>query len=166
MGLPVGLALNFVINNNSVVIPMVVEEPSVVAAVSGAAKTISAAGGFTATSSERNIIFSQVQLVDVPDMERAIENVRIFLFCFVFSYSCVFEAALNESQQNLTFYLKPLFAYANVVEKLPTTNYRYCQFIRSQHVPTRWRCPWNDHPYPFSPFPETPFTPQRSLPDP
>ncbi|KAJ3415255.1 hypothetical protein HDV05_005265 [Chytridiales sp. JEL 0842] len=51
---------------------MVVEEPSVVAAVSGAAKTISAAGGFTATTSERNEIFAQVQLLDIEDVGAAV----------------------------------------------------------------------------------------------
>ncbi|KAJ3323511.1 hypothetical protein HDV06_001788 [Boothiomyces sp. JEL0866] len=66
-GLPLGLALNAVINSKSVVIPMVVEEPSVVAAVSGASKLISACGGFRGTTPERNIIFAQVQLLDIFD---------------------------------------------------------------------------------------------------
>ncbi|KAJ3405770.1 hydroxymethylglutaryl-CoA reductase (NADPH) [Chytriomyces confervae] len=77
MGLPVGLALNFVINGTPTVIPMVVEEPSVVAAVSGAAKTISTfGGGFTATTSERNIIFAQVVIMDVADVNAAAEAIR------------------------------------------------------------------------------------------
>ncbi|KAJ3223420.1 hypothetical protein HDU81_009203, partial [Chytriomyces hyalinus] len=77
MGLPVGLALNFVINGTPTVIPMVVEEPSVVAAVSGAAKTISTfGGGFTATTSERNIIFAQVVIMDVVDVNAAAETIR------------------------------------------------------------------------------------------
>ncbi|KAJ3312930.1 hypothetical protein HDV04_002587 [Boothiomyces sp. JEL0838] len=73
-GLPLGLALNAVINSKSVVIPMVVEEPSVVAAVSGASKLISACGGFTGTLPDRNIIFAQVQLLDIADndLERTI----------------------------------------------------------------------------------------------
>jgi hydroxymethylglutaryl-CoA reductase len=49
MGLPIGLGLNFLVNGKDYVVPMVVEEPSIVAALS-AAKTARAAGGFTATS--------------------------------------------------------------------------------------------------------------------
>ncbi|KAJ3014370.1 UNVERIFIED_CONTAM: hypothetical protein HDU68_000308 [Siphonaria sp. JEL0065] len=79
MGLPVGLALNFVINGQQTVIPMVVEEPSVVAAVSGAAKTLAASSngnGFTATTSERNIVFAQVVLQDVKNVAQAAELIR------------------------------------------------------------------------------------------
>ncbi|KAI8616868.1 hypothetical protein BC830DRAFT_163439 [Chytriomyces sp. MP71] len=77
MGLPVGLALNFVINGVPTVIPMVVEEPSVVAAVSGAAKSISTfGGGFTATTSERNIIFAQVVLMDVANVDASVATLR------------------------------------------------------------------------------------------
>ncbi|KAJ3174675.1 hypothetical protein HK101_010860 [Irineochytrium annulatum] len=72
MGVPVGLALNFVVNNSPVVIPMAVEEPSVVAAVSGAAKTFAAHGGFVATASERNVIFAQVVLNDVANVAEAV----------------------------------------------------------------------------------------------
>lgn len=78
--LPIGLALNFVINQTPVVIPMVIEEPSVVAAVSGAAKLISASGGFEATcNSSRNIIYAQVQLLDIKD-----ENLDNYIDTFGF----------------------------------------------------------------------------------
>ncbi|KAJ3274329.1 hypothetical protein HDV01_003173 [Terramyces sp. JEL0728] len=78
-GLPLGLALNTVINSKPTVIPMVVEEPSVVAAVSGASKLISACGGFIGSSPKRNIIFAQVQLLDIPDekLESAIEILNL-----------------------------------------------------------------------------------------
>ncbi|KAJ3112730.1 hypothetical protein HDU96_004218 [Phlyctochytrium bullatum] len=76
LGMPVGLALNFVINGATTVIPMAVEEPSVVAAVSGAAKTFGAYGGFKASTSERNIIFAQVVLADVCDALQAAETIR------------------------------------------------------------------------------------------
>ncbi|KAJ3133042.1 hypothetical protein HK100_004726 [Physocladia obscura] len=77
MGLPVGLALNFIINGAPTVIPMVVEEPSVVAAVSGAAKTISSsAGGFLASTSTRNIIFAQVLLLDVADIPSSVATIE------------------------------------------------------------------------------------------
>lgn len=64
MGLPVGLALNFLINEKDYVVPLVVEEPSIVAALSSAAKTVRRAGGFTASSTEP-ILVGQVQVVGV-----------------------------------------------------------------------------------------------------
>lgn len=65
MGLPVGLGLNFLINSRDYVVPLVVEEPSIVAALSSAAKLIREAGGFTVTSTEP-ILIGQVQVMDVP----------------------------------------------------------------------------------------------------
>ena len=50
MGLPVGLGLNFLINGKDYVVPLVVEEPSIVAALSFAAKTARSAGGFITSS--------------------------------------------------------------------------------------------------------------------
>jgi hydroxymethylglutaryl-CoA reductase len=70
MGLPVGLGLNFLINGRDYVVPMAVEEPSIVAALSYAAKTARAAGGFT-TSSTDPILIGQIQLVDVPHPSKA-----------------------------------------------------------------------------------------------
>ena len=70
MGLPVGLALNFLINGKDYVVPLAVEEPSIVAALSYAAKTARAAGGFTTSSSEP-ILIGQIQLVDVPHPAKA-----------------------------------------------------------------------------------------------
>ncbi len=70
MGLPVGLGLNFLINDTDYVVPLVVEEPSIVAALSFAAKTARSAGGFT-TSSTEPILIGQIQLVDVPHPTKA-----------------------------------------------------------------------------------------------
>jgi hydroxymethylglutaryl-CoA reductase len=70
MGLPVGLGLNFLINSRDYVVPLVVEEPSIVAALSSAAKLIRAAGGFVVTSSEPMLI-GQVQVVGVPHPAKA-----------------------------------------------------------------------------------------------
>ncbi|GJJ72263.1 hydroxymethylglutaryl-CoA reductase [Entomortierella parvispora] len=67
MGMPVGLAFNFTINGTPYVVPMAIEEPSVVAAVSSAAKTISTYQGFQAWAPERNMIVAQVQLLDILD---------------------------------------------------------------------------------------------------
>jgi len=78
IGLPVGLALNFVVNGRSVVIPMAIEEPSVIAAVSGAAKTLASHGGFIASAPERNIIFAQIALLDIveEEMDRAVKAIH------------------------------------------------------------------------------------------
>ncbi len=62
--LPLGVAINFIINGKDYVIPMVSEEPSVVAACSNAAKMARVGGGFT-TSSTGNIMISQIQLINV-----------------------------------------------------------------------------------------------------
>ena len=69
-GLPMGVAANFLINERDYLIPMVVEEPSVLAAVSFAAKLIRTGGGFHTESSEP-VMIGQIQVLDVPDMERA-----------------------------------------------------------------------------------------------
>jgi hydroxymethylglutaryl-CoA reductase len=52
MGLPVGLGLNFLINDKDYVVPLVVEEPSIVAALSSAAKLARQSGGFQVESQE------------------------------------------------------------------------------------------------------------------
>jgi len=70
MGLPVGLALNFVINDKEYVIPLVVEEPSIVAALSSAAKLVRNCGGFFSESSE-SILIGQVQVVGVRRSAKA-----------------------------------------------------------------------------------------------
>lgn len=67
--LPIGLGLNFLINGKDYIIPMVVEEPSVIAAASSSAKIIRKAGGFKATSTE-SIMIGQIQLVNC-DFENA-----------------------------------------------------------------------------------------------
>ena len=71
-GLPLGIATNFVINGRDYLVPMVVEEPSIVAGVSGAAKLAKAGGGFEANASE-SLLAGQVQVVDLPDVDTACE---------------------------------------------------------------------------------------------
>jgi hydroxymethylglutaryl-CoA reductase len=65
-GLPLGIALNFQINGSDYLVPMCVEEPSVIAAASNAAKMIREGGGFSAECDEP-IMISQVQLDGVRD---------------------------------------------------------------------------------------------------
>ena len=62
--LPLGIATNFKINNKDYLVPMVIEEPSVIAAASKAAKIARVHGGFIATV-EGNISIGQVQVLDV-----------------------------------------------------------------------------------------------------
>lgn len=65
--LPLGIATNFLINGVDVLVPMVVEEPSVVAAVSNAARLFREGGGFTTTGDEP-IMIGQIQVMDVEDL--------------------------------------------------------------------------------------------------
>src|SRR3989442_2031690 len=66
MPLPLGVAVNFQINGKDYLVPMAIEEPSVVAAASNAAKMAPAKGGF-APSTTAPVMIGQVQIVDVPD---------------------------------------------------------------------------------------------------
>ena len=68
--LPVGVATNFVINGRDYMIPMAVEEASIVAACSNAAKIARSTGGFTAEAGEP-IIIGQIQLLDYGDADNA-----------------------------------------------------------------------------------------------
>lgn len=72
--LPIGLGLNFLVNNKDYIIPMAVEEPSIIAAASSAAKIIREAGGFT-TSSDEPIMIGQIQVVNCDDFEAAKERI-------------------------------------------------------------------------------------------
>ena len=64
--IPLGVATNFTINGEDVLVPMSVEEASVVAAASNSAKIARASGGFT-TSSTPPIMIGQIQLINVPN---------------------------------------------------------------------------------------------------
>ena len=66
--LPLGIATNFKINDKDYLIPMVIEEPSVIAAASKAAKIAKVCGGFTAKV-EGNISIGQIQVLDVDIQE-------------------------------------------------------------------------------------------------
>ncbi len=68
--LPLSVALNFRVNQEDVLVPMAVEEPSIVAAASNAARLVRIAGGFTGEA-DRPVMTAQVQLDDVPDAASA-----------------------------------------------------------------------------------------------
>ena len=67
---PLGIAVNFLVNNRDYLIPMATEEPSVVAAASYAAKMVREGGGFF-TSSTPPIMIGQVQVFNIKDPEAA-----------------------------------------------------------------------------------------------
>ena len=76
--IPLGIATNFLINGRDYLVPMAIEEPSVVAAASNAAKMARPTGGFTATSTEP-VMISQIQIVKCPspkDAEKEILSAR------------------------------------------------------------------------------------------
>ncbi len=66
MPLPLGVATNFRINGRDYLVPMAIEEPSVVAAASNAAKVARPTGGFFAQTTAP-VMIGQVQILDVPD---------------------------------------------------------------------------------------------------
>ena len=70
MGMPIGLGLNFLINDKEYVIPMAVEEPSIVAALSAAAKISRPGGGFI-TECTDPILTGQIQVVEINNLEQA-----------------------------------------------------------------------------------------------
>lgn len=78
MPLPVGIAMNFLINGKDYLIPMAIEETSVIAAASNAAKmartgprTKAGAGTGFQTSSTEPVMIGQIQLMNVPDPSSA-----------------------------------------------------------------------------------------------
>lgn len=72
-GLPFAVAPNFLVNKKDYVVPMVVEEPSIVAGVSGAAKLFRESGGFTVTATDP-ILIGQIQIIDLKDPDEVIRS--------------------------------------------------------------------------------------------
>ncbi len=69
-GLPLGIGLNFQINGRDVLVPMVIEEPSVVAGASFMAKLARLGGGFSAHTTPPEMV-AQIQILDVVDLPSA-----------------------------------------------------------------------------------------------
>ncbi|MEL6345805.1 MAG: hydroxymethylglutaryl-CoA reductase, degradative [Myxococcota bacterium] len=83
-GMPQGIGVNFLINGEDVLIPMVVEEPSVVAAVSNMARLVRRCGGFQADS-DASVMIGQIQVTDLVDADAAsarLENAFPALMAF------------------------------------------------------------------------------------
>jgi len=68
-GLPLGIALNFVVNGREVLVPMAIEEPSVVAGASFMAKLARISGGFRASYAGSEMV-GQIQVLDLKDVEQ------------------------------------------------------------------------------------------------
>jgi len=68
--LPLGVAVNFLVNGREVLVPMAIEEPSVVAGASFMAKLARAGGGFSAHVTEPHMI-GQMQILGVADLHAA-----------------------------------------------------------------------------------------------
>ena len=73
--LPIGIAMNFVINGKDMIVPMVVEESSVVAAASNAAKIARIHGGFT-TKISNPLMIGQIQILGVDDIATAVQKIK------------------------------------------------------------------------------------------
>src|SRR5699024_5912975 len=82
--LPLGLGLNFLINDKEYKIPMAVEEPSIIASASYIAKIVRDAGGFKTEATDR-VMIGQIQVVGCEDfnlakktiLEHKIELIRL-----------------------------------------------------------------------------------------
>lgn len=75
ISVPMGIATNFVVNGRELLIPMAIEEPSVIAAASKAAKIAKFMGGFTASAGDSRMI-GQVQVVKIRNAKMAIGRIR------------------------------------------------------------------------------------------
>ncbi|MCX6770034.1 MAG: hydroxymethylglutaryl-CoA reductase, degradative [Candidatus Micrarchaeota archaeon] len=74
-GLPFAVATNFIVNGREVLVPMAIEEPSVVAAASNGAKLCRESNGFEAGADEP-VMVGQVQLVDIADAKKAAKELN------------------------------------------------------------------------------------------
>ncbi len=72
---PLGIATNFQINGRDILVPMALEEPSVIAAASNAARIARKTGGFSASTTDP-IMIGQIQLTDIPNIDTAREKIE------------------------------------------------------------------------------------------
>ena len=73
--LPLGLGLNFRVNGRDVLVPMAVEEPSVIAAASNAARMVRQGGGFIAEA-DAPVMTAQIEIVEVADTEASVARLE------------------------------------------------------------------------------------------
>ncbi len=74
-GLPFSIAPNFLINGEDRMVPLVVEEPSIVAALSGAARLARRTGGFE-VQCEESLLAGQIHVTGTPDAAAAVDALR------------------------------------------------------------------------------------------
>jgi hydroxymethylglutaryl-CoA reductase len=74
--LPLGIALNFQVNGVDMLVPMAVEEPSVVAGASYMAKLAREGGGFSAKAADP-VMIGQLQILDLEDLAAARESLQV-----------------------------------------------------------------------------------------
>lgn len=72
-GLPLGLGLNFLVNGRDYIVPMAIEEASIIAAVSKSALAIRGGGGFT-TEVDEPVMIGQIQVMELADPQGAAET--------------------------------------------------------------------------------------------
>jgi hydroxymethylglutaryl-CoA reductase len=70
-GLPLAIAPNFLVNGRECIVPLVVEEPSIVAGLSGAAALARASGGFE-VDGDGSLLIGQVHVTDLGDPDQAV----------------------------------------------------------------------------------------------
>lgn len=75
LALPLGLGLNFLVDGRDYIVPMAIEEASIIAAASKAALIIRAGGGFK-TKVDRPIMIGQIQVLDIGNIDHAIERIQ------------------------------------------------------------------------------------------
>ncbi len=75
MAYPFGIAVNFRMNGRDRLVPMAIEEPSVVAAASNMARLMRDGDGIK-TSTTDPVMIGQIQVLDVPDMEKALDALK------------------------------------------------------------------------------------------
>jgi hydroxymethylglutaryl-CoA reductase len=75
VGVPLGLGLHVRVNGRDLLVPMAVEEPSVIAAASRAARLVQGAGGFEAEA-DASVMIGQVHLLGVTDLDGASARIR------------------------------------------------------------------------------------------
>lgn len=73
--LPIGIAQHFIVNGREILVPMVIEEPSVVAASSFMARLAASGGGFIASCTPPEMI-GQMQILDVRDLNKAASDLN------------------------------------------------------------------------------------------
>lgn len=74
-GLPLAIAPNFIVNGRETIVPLVVEEPSIVAGLSAAARLARKTGGFTAEATD-SLLIGQVHIAGVEDVVAALARLE------------------------------------------------------------------------------------------